>query len=76
MGQRHAPTALYPRERPGTNCRGSWASPVQPVASRYIDYANRLTFGATESLRGGKLGGKINILNEKKIDFLLSTNFK
>jgi len=23
-GQRHAPTALYPRKRPGTHCTGSW----------------------------------------------------
>ena len=59
-GQRHAPAALYPRERPGT---GGWVSPragldrcgksrpqpgfnprtVQPVASRYTDYATRPT---------------------------------
>jgi hypothetical protein len=56
-GQRHAPTALYPRERPG-----GWVSPrasldmrkispppgfdprtVQPVASCYTDYATRPT---------------------------------
>jgi len=24
MGQRHAPAALYPRERPGTHCTGGW----------------------------------------------------
>jgi len=23
-GQRHAPAALYPRERPGTHCTGGW----------------------------------------------------
>jgi len=23
-GQRHAPAAPYPRERPGTNCTGGW----------------------------------------------------
>jgi hypothetical protein len=24
MGQRHAPTAPYPLERPGTHCTGGW----------------------------------------------------
>ena len=24
MGQRHAPTPPYPRERPGTHCTGGW----------------------------------------------------
>jgi hypothetical protein len=58
-GQRHAPAALYPRERPSTLCTGGWLGPragldrwgksrpppgfdprtVQPVASRYTDYA-------------------------------------
>jgi hypothetical protein len=27
MGQRHAPAALYPRERPGTHCTGRWVCP-------------------------------------------------
>ena len=26
-GQRHSPAALYPRERPGTHCTGSWVGP-------------------------------------------------
>jgi len=26
-GQRHAPAALYPRERPGTYCTGGWVGP-------------------------------------------------
>ena len=26
-GQRHAPAAFYPRERPGTHCRGGWVGP-------------------------------------------------
>ena len=26
-GQRHAPAALYPRERPGTHCTGGWMGP-------------------------------------------------
>jgi len=26
-GQRHAPTALYHRERPGTHCTGDWMGP-------------------------------------------------
>ena len=26
-GQRHAPSALYPREIPGTHCIGSWVGP-------------------------------------------------
>ena len=51
------PAALYPRERPGTHLQeAGWAGPenlapppgfdpqtVQPVASRYTDYANRPT---------------------------------
>ena len=27
-GQRHAPAALYPRERPGTHCTGGWVGPT------------------------------------------------
>ena len=27
IGQRHAPAALYPRERPGTHCTGGWVGP-------------------------------------------------
>jgi hypothetical protein len=27
MGQRHAPAAFYPRERPGTRCTGGWVGP-------------------------------------------------
>ena len=62
-GQRHAPVALYSRERPGTHCTGNLVGPragldrygksrpppgfdprtVQPVGSRYIDYASRPT---------------------------------
>jgi len=26
-GQRHAPAALYPRERTGTHCTGGWLGP-------------------------------------------------
>jgi hypothetical protein len=26
-GQRHAPAALYPQKRPGTNCTGGWVGP-------------------------------------------------
>jgi hypothetical protein len=26
-GQQHAPTAIYPRERPGTHCTGDWVGP-------------------------------------------------
>jgi hypothetical protein len=26
-GQRHAPAAFYPRERPGTHCTGGWVGP-------------------------------------------------
>ena len=26
-GQRHAPAALYPRERPGTHCTEGWLAP-------------------------------------------------
>jgi hypothetical protein len=66
-GQRHAPAALYTRERPYIHCTGGWVGPrvdldkcgkfrpfppppappgfdprtVQPVASRYTDYATR-----------------------------------
>ena len=62
-GQRHAPAALYPRERTGTHCTGGCVGPragldrcgksrpppgfdpqtVQPIASRYTDYAARPT---------------------------------
>jgi len=62
-GQRDASAALYPRERPGIHCTGTWVGPqgrsgqvreisslpgfnpqtVQPVASRYTDYATRPT---------------------------------
>jgi len=27
MGQRHAPAAIYPRERPGIYCTGGWVDP-------------------------------------------------
>ena len=27
MGQRHAPAALYPQERPGTHSTGGWVGP-------------------------------------------------
>jgi hypothetical protein len=26
-GQRHVGAALYPRNNPGTNCKGSWVGP-------------------------------------------------
>ena len=61
-GQRHAPSALYPRERPGTHRTVGWVGPkasldgrkispppgfdprtVQPVVSRYTDWATRPT---------------------------------
>ena len=32
-GQRHAPAALYPRERTGTHCTGGWVGPG-PVWTR------------------------------------------
>jgi hypothetical protein len=32
MGQRHAPAALYPRERPGTHCTGGWVGPWAGLA--------------------------------------------
>ena len=58
-GQRYAPAALPPGNRPGTHCTGGWVDPragldgcgksrphrdsiprtVQPLASRYTDYA-------------------------------------
>jgi hypothetical protein len=27
-GQRHALAAIYPRQRPGTHCTGSWVGPT------------------------------------------------
>ena len=27
IAQQHVPAALYPRERPGTHCRGCWVAP-------------------------------------------------
>ena len=32
-GQRHAPAALYPRERPCTQCRGGWVDPRAGLAT-------------------------------------------
>jgi hypothetical protein len=63
-GQRHAPAAPYPRERPGTHFTAAWVGlragldrcgksrppprfdprTVQPVGSRYTDYATRPIF--------------------------------
>jgi hypothetical protein len=62
-GQRHAPAAIYPQERPCTHRTESWVGPkagldgrkysspppefdprtVQPVVSRYTDWATRPT---------------------------------
>ena len=67
-GQRHAPAALYPRERPGTHCTGDWVGPrvgldrcgksrpppgfdprtVQPIASRYTDYATLIVLDSSQ----------------------------
>jgi len=35
-GQRHAPAALYPRERPGTHCTGGWVGPRAGLDGRKI----------------------------------------
>jgi len=35
-GQRHAPVALYPRERPGSHCTGGWAGPRAGLDGRKI----------------------------------------
>ena len=35
-GQRHAPAALYPRERPGTHCTGGWVGPRTGLDRRKI----------------------------------------
>jgi len=35
-GQQHAPTALYPRERPGTHFAGGWVSPRAGLGGRKI----------------------------------------
>jgi len=35
-GQQHAPTALYPRERPGTHCTGGWVGPRAGLDARKI----------------------------------------
>ena len=57
-GQQHAPAELYLRERPGSHFTGGWVNPraenlvptgirsrtVQPVVSRYTDWAARPTF--------------------------------
>jgi len=36
-GQQHAPAALYPRERPGTQCTGSWVGPRAGLDGRNDD---------------------------------------
>jgi len=35
-GQRHAPAALYPQERPGTHCIGGWVGPTASLDGRKI----------------------------------------
>jgi len=35
-GQQHAPAALYPRERPGTDCTGGWVGPRAGLDMRKI----------------------------------------
>jgi len=35
-GQRHAPAALYPRERAGTHCTGGWLGPRAGLDGRNI----------------------------------------
>ena len=44
--QRHAPAALYPREKPGTHCTGGWVGPgpvwtgaenLAPTGIRFLD---------------------------------------
>ena len=34
--QRHVPAALYPRDRPGTDCTGSWVGPKAGLDGRKI----------------------------------------
>ena len=36
-GQRHAPAALYPRERPGTHCTGGWVGPRAGLGAENLD---------------------------------------
>jgi len=49
-GQRHAPAAFYPRERPGTHCTGGWVDPraglercgnLAPTGIRFPDRLSR-----------------------------------
>jgi hypothetical protein len=35
-GQQHGPAAIYPRERPGTHCTGSWVGPRAGLEGRKI----------------------------------------
>jgi hypothetical protein len=35
-GQRHAPAAFYPRERPGTYCTGGWVDPRASATGRIM----------------------------------------
>ena len=35
-GQQHAPAALYPHEKPGTHCTGSWVGPGAGLDGRKI----------------------------------------
>ena len=43
-GQRHASTALYPRERPGIYCTGGWVGP-RAVLNSYGKSRLQLGFG-------------------------------
>ena len=83
-GERHAPAALYPRERPGTHCTGGWVGPragvdrrgkispppefdprtIQPVATRYTDYATRPTLSTGLALQLTPLSEDLSFLRE------------
>ena len=46
MGQRHAPAALYPRERPGTHCEAPgpvWTGAVNLAPPPGFDGAGKVT---------------------------------
>jgi len=49
-GQRHAPAAPYPRERPGTHCTGGWVDLGAGLDRCGKSYPNRDSISGPSSL--------------------------
>ena len=62
-GQRHAPAAFYPQERPGTHCTGGWVGPraglqggkTRPTGIRSPDRPARSSVAIPTELTGQRL---------------------